>query len=182
MSLTRKNLDSLSHKIIGCAIEVHKHQAQGLLESVYGKYFTHELGLRGVKYQSQQRVPVSCKGLSLEAELRYDVLVENLIIVEIKSINSILPIHEAVMLIYLKMINKPKGIIINFNSTKNFLHTTEDYCKRTLYSIARRINDNAIELKLREHYDTMWLCGKRILFKTIKSISLCRTSALTKNA
>lgn len=120
MSLTRKDVDLLSHKIIGCAIEVHKHMGPGLLESVYEKCFTHELGLRGLKYQAQQRVPVSYKGLRMEAELRYDVLVEDIIIVELKSMDGILPIHEAVMLTYLKMLNKPKGIIINFNSTNIF--------------------------------------------------------------
>jgi len=133
MSLTRKDLDSLSHKIIGCAIEVHKHLGPGLLESVYEKCFTHELSLRGVKYQSQQRVPVSYKGLSLEAELRYDVLVENLIIVELKSIDGILPIHEAVMLTYLKMLNKAKGIIINFNST-NIFYTGQKTIVNELYA------------------------------------------------
>jgi GxxExxY protein len=133
MSLTRKDLDSLSHKIIGCAIEVHKHLGPGLLESVYEKCFTHELGLRGFKYQSQQRVPVSYKGLNLEAELRYDVLIENLIIVELKSIDGILPIHEAVMLTYLKMLNKPKGIILNFNST-NIFYTGQKTIVNELYA------------------------------------------------
>jgi GxxExxY protein len=120
MNLTRKYLDTLSRNIIGCAIEVHKHIGPGLLESVYEKCFTHELGLKGLNYMAQKRVPVSYKGLRMEAELRYDVLVEDLIIVELKSMDGILPIHEAVMLTYLKMLSKPKGIIINFNSTNIF--------------------------------------------------------------
>ncbi len=120
MRITQKYLDELSYKIIGCAIEVHKHLGPGLLESVYEKCFIHELGLKQLHYMSQQKVPVTYKDLRLDAELRFDVLVENLIIVELKSIDGILPIHQAVLLTYLKMLSKPKGIIINFNCTNIF--------------------------------------------------------------
>ena len=120
MQITQKYLDELTYKIIGCAIEVHKHLGPGLLESVYEKCFIHELGLRGLHYQSQQKVPIIYKDINLDAELRYDVLVENLIIVELKSMDGVLPIHEAVLLTYLKMLSKPKGIIINFNCTNIF--------------------------------------------------------------
>ena len=120
MQITQKYLDELTYKIIGCAIEVHKHLGPGLLESVYEKCFIHELGLRGLHYQSQQRVPVSYKDIQVDAELRYDVLVENIIIVELKSIDGILPVHEAIVLTYMKMLSKPKGIIINFNCTNIF--------------------------------------------------------------
>lgn len=120
MQITQKYLDELTYKIIGCAIEVHKHLGPGLLESVYEKCFTHELGLRGLDYKSQQKIPISYKDIYLDAELRFDVLVENLIIVELKAIDGILPIHEAVLLTYLKMLSKPKGIIINFNCTNIF--------------------------------------------------------------
>lgn len=120
MQITQKYLDELTYKIIGCAIEVHKHLGPGLLESVYEKCFVHELGLRGLHYQLQQKIPISYKDIYLDADLRFDVLVENLIIVELKSIDGILPIHEAVLLTYLKMLSKPKGIIINFNCTNIF--------------------------------------------------------------
>ena len=120
MPITQKYLDELTYKIIGCAIEVHKHLGPGLLESVYEKCFTHELGIRRLHYQSQQKVPIIYKNLYLDAELRFDVLVENLIIVELKSMDGILPIHEAVLLTYMKMLSKPKGIIINFNCTNIF--------------------------------------------------------------
>jgi GxxExxY protein len=120
MNITQKFLDELTYKIIGCAIEVHKQLGPGLLESVYEKCFIHELGLKGLHCQSQQKIPIVYKDLRLEAELRYDVLVENLIIAELKSMDGILPIHEAVLLTYLKMLNKPKGVIINFNCTNIF--------------------------------------------------------------
>lgn len=120
MQMTQKYSDELTYKIIGCAIEVHKHLGPGLLESVYEKCFVHELGLRGLHYQLQQKIPISYKDIYLDADLRFDVLVENLIIIELKSIDGILPIHEAVLLTYLKMLSKPKGIIINFNCTNIF--------------------------------------------------------------
>lgn len=120
MQITRKYLDELTYKIIGCAIEVHKHLGPGLLESVYEKCFIHELGLKGMQYQSQQKVSVNYKDILLDAELRYDVLVENLIIVELKAFDGILPVHEAVVLTYMKMLGKPKGVIINFNCTNIF--------------------------------------------------------------
>ena len=120
MKVTQKYIDELTYKIIGCAIEVHKHIGPGLLESVYEKCFIHELKLKGLHYKSQQKVPINYKGIDLDAELRYDVLVEDLVIVELKAMEGILPIHEAVVLSYMQMLEKPKGIIINFNSTNIF--------------------------------------------------------------
>ena len=120
MAISQSYLDDLTYKIIGCAIEVHKQLGPGLLESVYEKCFIHELQLKGLKTQSQQRIPLNYKGLSLEADLRYDVLVEDLIIAELKSMDGILPIHEAVLLTYMKMLEKPKSVIINFNCTHIF--------------------------------------------------------------
>ncbi len=120
MKVTQKYIDELTYKIIGCAIEVHKHIGPGLLESVYEKCFIHELKLKGLHLKSQQKVPINYKGIDLDAELRYDVLVEDIVIVELKAMEGILPIHEAVVLSYMKMLEKPKGIIINFNSTNIF--------------------------------------------------------------
>ena len=120
MQVTQKYLDELTYKIIGCAIEVHKQLGPGLLESVYEKCLIYEFGLKGLHCQSQQKVPITYKDLYLDADLRFDVLVENLVIVELKSIDGILPIHEAILLTYMKLLTKPKGIIINFKSTNIF--------------------------------------------------------------
>jgi GxxExxY protein len=120
MQITQKFLDELTYKIIGCAIEVHKQLGPGLLESVYEKCFTRELTLKGLNYQTQQSVPVHYKGVQLDAELRFDVLVENLVIAELKSIDGLLPVHEAILLTYMKLLEKPKGILINFNCTNIF--------------------------------------------------------------
>ncbi len=117
MTVTQKYLDELTYKILGCAIEVHKQLGPGLLESIYEKCFARELFLRGITYKSQQSVPLRYKGLELEADLRYDVVVEDLIVVELKSIEGMLPIHLSVVLTYMKMLEKPKGLIINFNCT-----------------------------------------------------------------
>ena len=120
MKLTQKYLDDLTYRIIGCAIEVHKHLGPGLLESVYEKCLIYELQLNGLRCQSQQRVPIHYKGIDLEADLRYDVLVEDLIIVELKAAEGVLPIHEAITLSYMQMLEKPKGIIINFHCINIF--------------------------------------------------------------
>lgn len=120
MSLTKKHLDELTYKVIGCAIEVHKQIGPGLLESVYEKCFVKELSLKGIGYKQQLRIPLEYKGLQLDAELRLDVLVENILCVELKSIEGLLPIHDAVLLTYMRMLDKPKGILINFNCTNIF--------------------------------------------------------------
>lgn len=120
MQITQKYLDELTYKIIGCAIEVHKQLGPGLLESVYEKCFIHELTLRGLNFQAQQKVPVNYKGITLDAELRFDVLVEDLVITELKSNEGILPVHEAILLTYMKLLEKPKGVLINFNCTNIF--------------------------------------------------------------
>ncbi len=120
MRVTKQLVDDLSYKIIGCAIAVHKELGPGLLESVYEKCFLRELQLQKLTAVSQQKVPLEYKGVYLEADLRYDVLVEDLIIVELKAMAGILPIHEAVLLTYMRMLEKPKGILINFNCTNIF--------------------------------------------------------------
>lgn len=117
MAITKKYIDDLTYKILGCAIEVHKHLGPGLLESVYEKCFIYELELRGMQYVTQQKVPIVYKEIYLDADLRFDVLVNDLIIVELKAMDGILPIHEAIVLSYMQMLNKPKGIIINFKCT-----------------------------------------------------------------
>ncbi|MBC7827299.1 MAG: GxxExxY protein [Chitinophagaceae bacterium] len=120
MNATQKYLDELTYKIIGCAIEVHKQLGPGLIESVYEKCFIRELALRGIEYKNQIRVPVEYKGLSLDAELRFDVMAEDILLIELKAIDGLLPIHEAILFTYMRMLQKPKGILINFNCTNIF--------------------------------------------------------------
>jgi len=120
MKVTQKYLNELTYKIIGCAIEVHKHLGPGLLESVYAKCFIKELALKGIEYKTQLRLPIEYKGVLLEAELRLDVLAENNILIELKAIDTVLPVHHAQVLTYMKLMQKPKGILINFNCMNIF--------------------------------------------------------------
>ncbi len=133
MRLTKKYINDLSYNIVGAAIEVHKALGPGLLESVYEKCLLHELKLRGYAVDQQVSIPLDYKGLSLEAELRADVIVEKLIVVELKAVDLILPIHKAQLLTYLKLLNAPKGLLINFNCT-NIIESlvplvTEEFAK-----------------------------------------------------
>ena len=118
--MTQKEIDQLSHAIIGFAIEVHKELGPGLLESVYEKCLAHLLIINGYKVSRQQSVPLNFRGLELDCELRFDLLVENLIIVELKTVEALIPIHDEKLLTYLKLLKKPKGILINFNCTNIF--------------------------------------------------------------
>jgi GxxExxY protein len=120
MIITKKYLDELTYRIIGCAIEVHKHLGPGLLESVYEKCFLRELTLRGIAWKNQVWVPLTYKGLELDAELRLDVLIDDIICVEMKAQEGVLPVHEAILLSYMQMLQKPKGIIINFHCVNIF--------------------------------------------------------------
>lgn len=120
MRITQKYLDDITYKIIVCAIEVHMHLGPGLLESVYEKCFIKEISLKEIEFKKQLWVPIEYKGLKMDVDLQLDVLVENMILVELKAVEGILPIHEAQVLTYMKLMQKPKGILINFNSLNIF--------------------------------------------------------------
>jgi GxxExxY protein len=120
MQTSQKYLSELTFKVIGCAIEVHRNIGPGLLESVYEKCFLRELVLRGIQYKNQLRIPLEYKGIYLDAELRCDVLIEDILLVEIKAIEGFLPVHEAVLLTYMRLLEKPKGILINFHCLNIF--------------------------------------------------------------
>ncbi len=107
--------DPFTEKIIGCAMEVHRHLGPGLLESAYEECLAHELYLNKVDFHRQVPIPVTYKGLNLECGYRMDILVEDTLIIELKSVERILPIHEAQLLTYMKLSKVNKGLIINFN-------------------------------------------------------------------
>jgi len=114
--VTQKYISGISYKIIGCAIEVHKQLGPGLLESVYEACFIDELQSAGLSVRSQIYVPLIYKGKDLGGQLKLDLLVENLIIVENKAVEIMIPLYEAQLLSYLKLAGKPKGLLINFNA------------------------------------------------------------------
>jgi GxxExxY protein len=115
--LTKAYLNDLSYKIVGCAIEVHRHLGPGLLESVYQDCMKQEYKIKEMNFKSQLLVPINYKGLILDTDYRLDFLVADEIIVELKAMEGILPVHEAQLLTYMKLLKKSKGIIINFNCT-----------------------------------------------------------------
>ncbi len=125
--MTKKYLNDLTYQIVGAAIEVHKALGPGLLESVYHKCLKQELLLRHLKYVSELVIPVNYKGLELDAELRCDILVDDAIVVEIKAADAIAPVFEAQLLTYMKLLKKPKGILINFNCANLFKEGQKTY-------------------------------------------------------
>ena len=106
---------ALTEQIIGAAIEVHKAIGPGLLESVYQECMCHEMSLRKLHFQREVKVPVIYKGVALDCGYRLDMIVEDTVILELKSADRIIPVYEAQLLTYLKLLNKPVGFIINFN-------------------------------------------------------------------
>lgn len=110
-------INQITEKIIGCAIEVHKTLGPGLLESAYEECLSYELQNAGLKIDRQVAVPVIYKDIKLECGYRIDILVENLVVIELKSIEAFAPVHEAQILTYMKFANKNIGLLINFNVT-----------------------------------------------------------------
>ncbi len=112
---TERQENDISGKIIGAAIEVHKKLGPGLLESAYEECLCCEMQLRGIEFKRQVPLSLNYKGIVLDCGYRLDLLVEDKVIVELKSIEGLEPIHEAQMLTYLKLRNAWLGLIINFN-------------------------------------------------------------------
>ena len=108
--------NKITDKIIGCAIEVHKCLCPGLLESAYEECLCYELAQAELEYKRQVALPVIYKGVRLDCGYRMDIVVENLVIVEIKAVDRILPVHEAQLLSYLKIHNKKVGLLLNFQA------------------------------------------------------------------
>ncbi len=108
----------LTEQIVGAAIEVHRDKGPGLIESIYEWCLTKELELRNLKPISQKTVQIQYKGFTKEEPLRFDLLVEECVLVEAKAVESILPIHKAQLLSYMKLLNVPVGLLINFHEMK----------------------------------------------------------------
>jgi GxxExxY protein len=130
---TQKAVNDLAYKIVGCAIEVHKQIGPGLLESIYKNCLMEELKTIGLNVQTELAVPIDYKGKTLPQGLRLDILVNDLIIVEIKAVEQMIPLYQAQLLSYLKLTKKPKGLLINFNCTNIVKHVvplvTDEFSK-----------------------------------------------------
>ncbi|MFA5292914.1 MAG: GxxExxY protein [Phycisphaerae bacterium] len=110
-----KDYDELSGKVIGCAIEVHRRLGPGLLESAYERCLSFELLANNIHHLVQKELPIKYKGIDLDCGYRIDLLIEDKLIVELKSVEIVLPIHEAQLLTYMKLANISTGLLINFN-------------------------------------------------------------------
>ena len=110
--------DNLSNRVIGCAIEVHRQLGPGLLESTYEQCLAHELKLEGIGFKLQHPQPVDYKGIRLECGYRIDLLVEDELIVELKSVERIIGIHVAQLLTYMRLSGIGTGLLMNFNVRK----------------------------------------------------------------
>jgi GxxExxY protein len=115
-TLTNEPCAELTKAIIGASVEVHKQLGPGLLESVYEACLAHELRALGLSCQRQLDVPVQYKGELIDTGFRMDMLVDGQVVLELKAIDKVIPIHEAQLLTYLRLSNKKVGLIINFNS------------------------------------------------------------------
>ena len=107
--------NEITHEIIGAAIEVHKLLGPGLLESAYEACLCHEFAIRKIGFQKQKPVPLVYKEIKLDCGFRLDLLVEQRVVVELKSVDALAPIHEAIMLTYLRLSGHTLGLLINFN-------------------------------------------------------------------
>nr|WP_315181540.1 GxxExxY protein [uncultured Flavobacterium sp.] len=115
--MTKKEITKLSFEITGFAIKVHKKLGPGLLESVYEQCLKFELERNGYNVKQQLTVKIDYDDLELESNLRIDLLVNDSIVVELKAVENVLPIHEAQLLTYMRLLEKPQGLLINFNTT-----------------------------------------------------------------
>lgn len=130
--MTKKIITQLSYEIVGLAIKVHKELGPGLLESVYEKCLKYELQKNGYKVMQQLQVPIIYDDLKMDTDLRLDLLVEDCIIVELKALEFVLPIHEAILLSHMKLLKKPQGLLINFhtdNISKSMKPFVNEYFK-----------------------------------------------------
>lgn len=128
-------LDNLEYKITGACIEVHKLLGPGLLESIYQKCLIKELQLQNINFSAEERITIYYKDILLDCDLRADLFIESCIVLELKSVEKILPIHEAQILTYMKLLNVPKGLLINFNCTNIVQHGKKAFVNNLMYDL-----------------------------------------------
>ncbi len=109
------SINTITEQVISAAMEVHRQLGPGLLESAYEACLCRELGLRGISFVSQVKLPVSYKGMQLDCGYRMDLLIQDQVVVEIKCCQKLLPVHEAQLLTYLKLSGKRVGLLLNFH-------------------------------------------------------------------
>lgn len=131
--MTKEQVTQMSYNIVGCAINVHKHLGPGLLESVYEICLAHELEKKGFNVKRQIETTIDYDGLQIETPLKIDLMVEECVIVELKTVEKLLPVHQAQLMTYMRLLKKPQGLLINFytdNITKSMIPLVNDYFKK----------------------------------------------------
>ena len=108
-------INNITEKIISCAIEVHRELGPGLLESAYRDCLAYELSKQNLEFEIEKPIPVQYKQVKIDCAFRADIIVENKVVIELKTVEKILPVHEAQLLTYMKLTNIKVGLIINFN-------------------------------------------------------------------
>lgn len=124
----------MTYEIIGSCIEVHKELGPGLLESIYHKCLKKELIARGIAFISELSIPVFYKGETIDADLKCDLFIESAIVLELKAVDRMLPLHEAQLLTYMKLLEAPKGVLINFN-VNNIFHDGQKTLVNTYFRL-----------------------------------------------
>lgn len=135
--VTQKYLDELTYEVVGASIEVHKIMGRGLLESIYHQCIKEELIHRKINFLTEMKVPVFYKEKELNIDFRCDLLVENCLVVELKSVQVISNVHEAQLLTYMKLLKAPKGILINFNCFNIFREGQKTFVNEYFSSLPR---------------------------------------------
>ena len=135
MNNTRKDVNALSFKLVGAAIEVHKHLGPGLLESIYQKCLAIELLERGINFQQEVEIPILYKGHLVQGHLKCDFFIENLLVIELKAVSEILPIHHAQLINYMNLLKAPKGILLNFNVIHLFSYGQKTFLSKYFASL-----------------------------------------------
>jgi GxxExxY protein len=126
VNLTKKEVTQLSYEIVGYAIKVHKKLGPGLLESVYEECLKYELEKNGYDVKQQLIIKIDYDELELESQLRLDLLVNDCVVVELKTVDNFHPLHEAKILTYMNLLKRPQGLLINFNTT-NITKSTKPF-------------------------------------------------------
>lgn len=130
--MTKKDVTQLSYDVVGVAIKVHKALGPGLLESIYEKCMIHELKKQGYKVEQQLPIKIEFEEYIFDSELKIDILINDCIIVELKTVEKLLPVHEAQLLTYMRILKKPQGLLINFytdNITNSLVPLINEYFK-----------------------------------------------------
>lgn len=135
MGITKKFINELTYRIIGACIEVHKNVGPGLYEEIYHKCLEEEFRLLGLKFKSELEIPLIYKGKKIDCKLKCDFLIEDLIVLEIKSVSEFHPIHTAQTLNYMNLLKSPKAILVNFNVTNIYHEGTETFVSRVFENL-----------------------------------------------